>query len=577
MVFSTLERRTGYLPFLASLALLLLAGCGGSSDSFSGDVSGGGGGGTGGGGGGGTTTPPPDPADSVRLGSTSQGTFTEGSLALAVASLSAGGSTTVTANLVDGNGAAYTDSASVEFSSTCTLAGTATLTTPVVTTTGTAISTYTATGCSGADTITAAAAPGSTVLTASATVTVQQAVIGSLQFESAEPSNIGIRGFGLTESSAVQFKVLDTQGNPAAGQDVSFSLNSTVGGINIAPDTATSDANGVVTTFVTSGTVSTSVRVTATLVANPAINTQSDSLVISTGIADQNSFSLSASVANPEAWDVDNTQVDVLILAADHFNNPVPDGTAIFFTSEGGQIDSSCLTETGQCSVVWRSSDPRPADGRVTILATAIGEETFTDLNGNNVLDDTDNFSDRPEAFRDDNENGVHDVGTEEFRDFNSNNIRDMADNEFNGALCNPANVTNVCSADRNIFVEDSLVLTMSGSNAFIDLRDGRDIATSNQLGAITAGSTAYLYVYDVNGQPMPAETSISLSTDNGDIITGTDFTVPSTNIPITNPGSPLIYLVNISADDEPSSGTLTVEISTPRGTETSYFITVND
>ena len=210
----------------------------------------------------------------------------------------------------------------------------------------------------------------------------------------------------------------------------------------------------------------------------------------STGIADQDSFSLSASVLNPEGWDIDNTEVTLLILAADHFNNPVPDGTAIFFTTEGGQVDSSCQTATGQCSVTWRSSDPRPSDGRVTILATAIGEESFVDLNGNNVLDNTDNYSDRREAFRDDNENGVHDVGTEEFRDFNSNGMYDPADNEFNGALCNSANVTNICS---------------------------------------------------------------------------------------TSASSPLIYPILIEADNEPSSGTLTINIETPNGTLTTYFATVND
>jgi hypothetical protein len=575
MVSSTLERKTGYLPFFASLAVLLLAGCD-SGSTFSGDP-GAGGGGTGGGGtgGGGGGT---NPGDSVQLGSTTLGVFTNGTLALGTMSLSAGGSTSVTANLVDGSGSPYLSSVSVEFSSSCAAMGQATLDSPVVTSTGMAVATYTATGCSGGDTITATAVPGSTVLSASSTVTVQPAVIGSLQFDSADPTDIGIRGFGLTESSAVQFRVLDTQGNPAAGADVSFALNTTIGGISIAPSTATSDANGYVTTFVTSGTVATSVRVTATLVANSAISTQSDSLVISTGIADQNSFSLSASELNPEAWDIDNQQVNILILAADHFNNPVPDGTAIFFTVEGGQVDSSCLTDEGQCSVTWRSSAPRPMDGRVTLLATAIGEESFTDLNGNNVLDDTDNYSDRAEAFRDDNENGVHDVGTEEFRDFNSNNIHDPADNQFNGALCNAANVTNVCSASKNIFVEDSLVLTMSGSTAFIDIRDSSNPLTSNQLAAITAGIPAYLYVFDVNGQPMPAGTTISLSTDNGSISTGTNFTVPSTNVPITSPSSSLIYPISIAPDNQlGTTGTLTIDIRTPGGTATSYFFTVND
>jgi hypothetical protein len=568
MFSSTLERKTGYLPFFVSLAVLLLAGCGGSDSGFTTPAAGGGGG---------TTPPADDPADSVQLGSTALGSFSQGSLALGVTSLSAGGSTAVTANLVDGSGNPYQESVTVNFTSTCTGSGTATLSSPVATSNGAAVSTYTATGCSGNDSITATATPGSSVLTATATILVQEAIIGSLQFESATPSDIGIKGFGLTESSAVQFKVLDTQGNPAAGQDVSFALNTTIGGITIAPETATSDALGFISTFVTSGTVSTSVRVTASLMANPAINTQSDSLVISTGIADQNSFSLSASVVNPEALNYDNEEVALLILAADHFNNPVPDGTAIFFTSEGGQVDSSCQTVTGQCSVTWRSSDPRPIDGRVTILATAIGEESFVDLNGNNVLDDTDNYSDRAEAFRDDNENGLHDVGTEEFRDFNTNSIRDMADNEFNGTLCNAANVTNVCSTSKNIFVEESLVLVMSGSTGFIDIKDGPNPATSNSLSSITAGTTVYLYVFDANNQPMPAGTSISLSTDNGTISTKTSLTVPSTIVPITDPGSALIYPVTIAPDDEPSVGTLTIDILTPKGTETSYFITVSD
>lgn len=579
MFSSTTERKTGYLPFIASLAVLALAGCDSSGEAFSGGGTGGGGtggGGTGGGGTGGGGTGG-DPADAVQIGSTTGGTFTEGTLVLGVTSISAGGSTTVTANLVDADGNPYTPTVPVTFTSSCVATGQATLDSPVDSVGGTVLSNYAATGCSGADTITATATPGANTITASTTVTVQPPVIGSLQFESAMPTNIGIRGFGLEESSAVAFRVLDTQGNPASGQDVSFSLNSTVGGITVAPDTAVSDANGIVTTFVTSGTVATSVRVTASLTANTAINTQSDSLVISTGIADQDSFSLSASELNPEGLTRDNEAVNILILAADRFNNPVPDGTAIFFTVEGGQVDSSCLTVGGQCSVTWRSSSPRPADGRVTLLATAIGEESFLDLNGNNVLDDADTFVDRSEAFRDDNENGVYDVGTEEFRDFNSNNVRDAGDGEYNGALCNLANTTNVCSSSRNIFVDDSLVLTMSGSSAVIQVRDGPTLAGSSLVPSIAAGALNYLFVSDVNGQPMPSGTTIDLSTSNGDIATGTDFTVPSTNIPITDPSSPLIYPLVVDPDTESSSGTLTVEVTSPSGVVSSFFITVTD
>ena len=77
-------------------------------------------------------------------------------------------------------------------------------------------------------------------------------------------------------------------------------------------------------------------------------------------------------------------RIRVQVLAADHFNNPVPNGTAISFTTEGGAIDGSCLTDDGGCSVTWRSQRPRLPDGRFTILATAIGNESFLDSERNN-------------------------------------------------------------------------------------------------------------------------------------------------------------------------------------------------
>ncbi|MEO1204656.1 MAG: hypothetical protein AAFX10_18280, partial [Pseudomonadota bacterium] len=179
MFFSTVERKTGYAPLIASLAVLALAGCGSSGDdpALTGTANGAGGGGAGGGG---TTPTPTNPADTVRIGSTDGGAFTQGSLLLGTTSISAGGTTTVIANLVDASGNAYTESTSVSFTSTCAASNQATLDTPVSTSSGTAVSNYTATGCSGPDTITATATPGTTSISATATVTVQPAVIGSL-------------------------------------------------------------------------------------------------------------------------------------------------------------------------------------------------------------------------------------------------------------------------------------------------------------------------------------------------------------------------------------------------------------
>ena len=155
--------------------------------------------------------------------------------------------------------------------------------------------------------------------------------------------------------------MLDTNGNPVNNQEVDFALSTQTGGITLIPSRASTNNLGLVQTVVNSGTVSTTVRVEATVVdSEPTISSQSSVLVVSTGIPDQDSFSLSADVLNPEGWNRDGTEVQVTARLADAFNNPVPDGTAVSFTTEGGAIDPSCVTTNGGCTVTWRSQQPRP-------------------------------------------------------------------------------------------------------------------------------------------------------------------------------------------------------------------------
>jgi hypothetical protein len=56
------------------------------------------------------------------------------------------------------------------------------------------------------------------------------------------------------------------------------------------------------------------------------------------------------------------------------------------FHNRRGVVESSCLTSAGVCAVTWTTTQPRPTNGRGTVLATAIGHETLCDSNGNNVL-----------------------------------------------------------------------------------------------------------------------------------------------------------------------------------------------
>lgn len=92
---------------------------------------------------------------------------------------------------------------------------------------------------------------------------------------------------------------------------------------------------------------------------------------------------------------------------ADRQGNPVPDGTAVNFVTEGGvMIPPTCVTGAvpgdSQCTVNIRSQNPRPTDGLVSILAYSAGEEDFVDANFNNLFDCGESFTDLVTAYRDD-------------------------------------------------------------------------------------------------------------------------------------------------------------------------------
>lgn len=433
--------RSFLIPALMTLALA--AGCSGSknlsTESSGSSSSTGSSTGTGTGTGTGTST------TTLSMGSGTGSSFQSGVIGISSTSLAAGGSTSVTVSIVDQTGALYTTSTTVTFNSTCASQGLATIvatpasgSTPasasVTTTTGTATATYSATGCSGSDEITATATANSQSLTATGTVTVAAAAIGSIQFVSATPSQITLKGVGASGGSAtstVIFQVLDTSGGPRAGATVNFALNTSVGGITLAPASAQSDANGQVQTIVSSGTVATTVRVTATTTTSSGtqISTESNALTISTGIPTSANISLAVKCQNVEAWQIDNVQVPVTVSMTDRFSNPVPDGTTANFQTTLGGIDASCQTGSttpgsGQCTVNWFSKapysvagnpqtttgsgytdtthycvSPEPesqanlcngtTNGRSPILVTAIGEESFKDATGSGVFNST--------------------------------------------------------------------------------------------------------------------------------------------------------------------------------------------
>lgn len=517
--------------------------------------------------GGGSTT--------VQMGSGTGASFQPGMIAVSNANLSAGGSTSLQVVLQQSDGTLFTQAASITFNSPCVAQGLASVTSPVQTSTGIASTTYTASGCNGSDVITATATIGGNPLSASGTVTVAAAVIGSIVFESATPTNIALRGTGgagRPETSTVVFRVLDQSGGPRSGADVQFALNTTVGGLASSPTSGQTDANGRVQTVVQAGTVATSVRVTATVLnTTPQISTQSGQLTVTTGIPDQDSFSLSVLCPNVEAWSRDGVQVPVTARLADRFNNPVPDGTAVTLNTEGGQIQSQCqtastATQSGFCTVNWTSANPRPSAappggdlraGRSTVFATAIGEESFTDANGNGSFDPSENFVDLPERFRDENESNAYENG-ELIYDFNNNSTRDAADGLFNGVLCNDPARCNATATSTGISASN-LIIMSDGSPA-----PNPAAGTPIMIAALPGSAVRTVVLPDLNGNPLPQGTTIAATISGSGLTLSqpNSFTVPCTTEPTS-------YAFSVSASATAVDGTLTITVTSPSGLQT--------
>jgi hypothetical protein len=516
------------------------------------------------------------------------------------ATLSAGGSAGVSVTVMDGSGNPLTTTVAVSFTSDGVKIGKATITSQVYTVNGVASATYRDINFGALDTITATLSiGGTTTLTKTGTITVNAAAAGAISFVSATPANIALKGTGgagRSETSVVVFKVLDTNGNTIK-KKVNFSLvaNTIVGGLSLSNYSADSDPlTGLVQTIVNAGTASTPVRVSATI-DGTMITTTSDNLVVSTGIPAQNSFSPTASILNIEGWSFDGITSDITVRLADHYNNPVPDGTAVYFRTSGGSIQPSCTTTKGACTVQFTSQAPRPANGRAVVWAYALGEESFLDLNGNGQYDPgIDTFTDLPEPFLDANENGVRDID-EEFIDTNSDGLYSPGDGIFNGILRNSS-----LSGPTTIHVRGSLAIVLSGSDAVIKI-DGstsppaRNIPPCTTAAPFTPGSVSFnVVVADVNGNAMPEGTTISFSTTNGQIMT-----TPTTyEVPSTSARSLATYPVTIQSDATQSSrfgtgtstspyyylcyntkpsGIFTVTVTTPKGVASYQYVTVID
>ena len=398
-----------------------------------------------------------------------------GTLSASPASIQAYGSTVLTVDVLAGS-AKYTDQQiGVNFSSSCVAAGKATLAAAVLTNNGTAQTVYRDKGCANKDVITVAS--DGVTKSAATTLTVAPPSAASVQFVSASPTNQSIviqgqGGNGRTETATLVFRVVDTAGNPLAGKPVNFSTASPYVTVNKTTDTT--DATGSVITTVNSGSTPTSFRVQATLPGTASnggadISTQSDSIVVSTGLPVQRAFSIGVEKFNVEGWSYNSSSAEpathVSVSLGDAFGNLVPDGTPVVFQTNMGAVGTSdkggCNTVNGSCSVDFRTQNPRvPTPGQPATPCNAVV----------------------PDATR--------------------------------------TGVATVCAStsDGSNTLYARTALFFSGSQAVNTFLNGArvsfDAASPNDLGAISSSETKVfsLQINDLNLNPMPAATRVEIT-----------------------------------------------------------------
>ena len=116
-------------------------------------------------------------------------------------------------------------------------------------------------------------------------------------------------------------------------------------------------------------------------------------------------------------------------------------------------------------------------------------------------------------------------------------------------------------------------VILMSGSSAVITDNVGGSLDLGGGSGAVT------FTIGDARNQPMPAGTSVTLESDNGEILGAETIATPCSSF-----DGPLTYTFVLNSDDTPDSKAALLTVTTPgpglsgiQGTTTTYFINVSD
>lgn len=483
--------------------------------------------------------------------------------------LSQGGQATVSATILDSNGAPVANGTVVTFTSSA-----GSITTTSTTTNGTATATFQAGNSAGIVTITAAAGDA----TDSMTIQIAAGSAATITLDGVTPEKIGVKGSGIAESATITFVILDNGGNFVNdGTTVNFNLSPPLGGGESLAPASNSTASGKVSTTIKSGTVSGIASVIASVTVSGTTVSTEARVTIAAGKPDSNGFGLASEKIYLAGYDTYGLTSKVTAFLRDRYSNPVPMGTPVYFATESGIMalndvtgNSTNLTNGfGQATATWQTAAPTPDTvstvtntiGINRIIAFTEGHESFVDNNGNGSYDLGEPFQDLGEPFIDANDNGVWDnaptvTDEERFIDANSNGVYDGPNGQ----------------RDQNVLIWTSMLTVFSDGLPVITMSPGSFAVPDG--GAVDITVT----VEDQNGNSLPEGSSLSATVDKGRLLGEVSF-----KYPIIGPLSPRTTFLYRIEDREPGdtngpeSAEFKITVTSPIGDKVqSIFGSVN-
>jgi hypothetical protein len=190
-------------------------------------------------------------------------------------------------------------------------------------------------------------------------------------------SDISISGVGGLENAVITYEVRDSLGLPVAASprygatfSINFYPNSFVGGgtaPHVIPSADSTDSQGKLRASIVSGTQAGVVELVAQIVlaSGKIINSQPVKITVHAGFPEQKHFTIMPSRYVFPSMDA-YFEVPFTVAVGDTFSNPVPVGTAVYFHSQAGIMQTgkddflAYTDKKGLATVNLQTVNPRP-------------------------------------------------------------------------------------------------------------------------------------------------------------------------------------------------------------------------